>query len=127
MLEPENYVNGGTGLLKFVAQPHKVNSGVQPFKSFVDMVRGHEVQVRGRNHPEKQNPVNKQNLLSKASMSLPGSATLEGKVVGSRCSAEEFYVGKTNRVGYNKRSPLHFKSVWLQHGYGNKRELGSFV
>ena len=45
MLEPENYVNGGTGLLKFVAQPHKVNSGVQPFKSFVDTVRGHEMQV----------------------------------------------------------------------------------
>ena len=48
MLEPENYVNGGTGQPKFVAQLHKVNSGVQPFKSFADMVHGHEVQVRGR-------------------------------------------------------------------------------
>ena len=71
MLELENYVNGGNGLLKFVAQPHKVNSGVQPFKSFVDTVRGHEVHVRDRNQPEKQNPVNKQNLLREASVSLP--------------------------------------------------------
>ena len=41
ILEPENYVNGGTGQLKFVAQFHKDRSGVQPFKSFADMVRGH--------------------------------------------------------------------------------------
>ena len=123
MLEPENYVNGGTGLLKFVAQPHKVNLGVQPFKSFVDTERGHEVQVRGRNQPEKQNPVNKQNLLREAPVILP--IPVKGRAVGSRCNAEEFYIGKTNWVGYNKRSPLHFKSVWFEHGYGNKRELGS--
>ena len=49
MLELENYVNGGTGQPKFVALLHKVNSGVQLFKSFADTVRGHEVQVRGRN------------------------------------------------------------------------------
>ena len=30
MLEPENYVNGGTGQSKFVAQLHKDNSGVKP-------------------------------------------------------------------------------------------------
>ena len=124
MLEPENYVNGGIGLLKFVVQPHKVNSGVQPFKSFVDTVRGHEVQVRGRNL-EKQNPVSKQIMLSEAPVSLLGLAILGGRVVGSWHSAEEFYVGKTNRVGYNKRSPLNFKSVWLEYGYGNKHELGS--
>ena len=123
MLEPENYVNGGTGLLKFVAQPHKVNSGVQPFKSFVDTVCGHEVQVRGRNQPEKQNTVNKQNLLREVPVSLP--VPVKGRAVGSRCSTEEFYIGKKNRVGYNKRSPLHFKSVCFEHGYGNKRELGS--
>ena len=125
MLEPKNYVNGGIGLLEFVAQPPKVNSGVQPFKSFVDTVCGHEGQVRGRNLSEKQNPVSKQIMLSEAPVSLLGLAILEGRVVGSRRSAEEFYVGKTNRVGYNKRSPLNFKSVWLEHGYGNKRELGS--
>ena len=49
MLEPENYVNGGSGQLKFVAQLHKDKSGVQPFKTFADTVRGHQVQVRGRN------------------------------------------------------------------------------
>ena len=47
MLEPENYVNGGTGQPKLVALLHKVNSGVQLFKSFADTMRGHEVQVRG--------------------------------------------------------------------------------
>ena len=26
-MEPENYVNGGTGQSKFVAQPYKVNLG----------------------------------------------------------------------------------------------------
>ena len=125
MLEPENYVNGGIGQSKFVAQPHKVNSRVQPFKSFADMLRGHEVQVRGRNWSEKQNLVSKQKMLSEALVSLPSPATLEGRVVGSRRSAEEFYVGKTNPVGYNRRYPLNFKSVWLEHGYGNKHELGS--
>ena len=43
MLELENYVNGGTGQSIFVAQLHKDNSRVQPFKSFADMVCGHEV------------------------------------------------------------------------------------
>ena len=59
-------------------------------------------------------------------MSLPGPTTLEGRVVGSRRSAKEFYVGKTNPIGYNRRSSLNFKSIWLEHGYGNKRELGNF-
>ena len=45
--------------------------------------------------------------------------------MGSQCSAEEFYIGKTNRVGYNKIFPLHFKSVWFEHDYGNKRVLRS--
>ena len=49
MLEQENYVNGGFGHSKFVAQLYKNNSGVQPFKTFVDIVHGHQVQVRGRN------------------------------------------------------------------------------
>ena len=49
MLDPENYVNGGNGQSIFVAQPYKDNSRIQPFKSFADMVCGHEVQVRGRN------------------------------------------------------------------------------
>ena len=47
LLEPENYVNSGYGQSSFVAKPHKDNSRVQPFKSFADTVRGHEVQVRG--------------------------------------------------------------------------------
>ena len=49
LLEPENYVDGGIGQSKFVAQLRKDNSGFQPFKSFADTVRGHQVQVRGRN------------------------------------------------------------------------------
>ena len=43
ILELENYVNGGTGQLKLVAQLHKDSSGVQPFKSFADTMRGHQV------------------------------------------------------------------------------------
>ena len=49
MLEPENYVNGGSGHSKFVAQLHQDKSRVQPFKTFVDTVHEHQVQVRGRN------------------------------------------------------------------------------
>ena len=51
LLEPENYVNGGSDHPKFIAQHHKVNLGVQPFKTFTDTVRGHQVQVKGRNQP----------------------------------------------------------------------------
>ena len=125
MLEPENYVNGGIGQSKFVAQLHKDNSGVQPFKSFADMVRGHVVHVRGRNQLEKQNPVIKQKMLNEALVSLPGLMTLEGRVVGSRPSTEEFNVGKTNLVGNKRRSPLNFKSNWIEHVYGKKCELGN--
>ena len=46
-------------------------------------MRGHEVQVRGRNQSELQNLVSKRKMLSEASVSLPGPATLEGRVVGS--------------------------------------------
>ena len=48
LLEPENFVNGGSSFSKFVAQHHKDISRVQPFKTFVDTVCGPQVQVRGR-------------------------------------------------------------------------------
>ena len=51
MLEPDNYVNGGSGHLKFVAQSHKDTSGVQPFKSYADTMRGYQVQVKDRLQP----------------------------------------------------------------------------
>jgi len=41
LLELDNYVNGGTGHSKFVARLYKDNSGVHPFKSYADTVRGH--------------------------------------------------------------------------------------
>ena len=44
-------MNGGSGFSKFIAQHHKDNSGVQPFKTFADMVRGPQVQVKGRHQP----------------------------------------------------------------------------
>ena len=50
MVEHENYVDGGSGQPKFVAQLFKDKSGVQPSKTFADTVRGHQVQVRGRNN-----------------------------------------------------------------------------
>ena len=65
-------------------------------------------------------------MLSEAPMSLPSSSTLEGRLVGSRRSTKEFNVGKTNPVGYKRRSLLNFKSNWIEHVYGNKRELGNF-
>ena len=73
-----------------------------------------------------QNQVSKQKRWSKAPLSLLGSATLEGRVVGSQCRTEEFYFGKTNSVGYKRRSPLNFKSNWIEHVYGNKQGLGNF-
>ena len=88
-------------------------------------MRGHEVQVRGRNQSELQNLVSKRKMLSEASVSLPGPATLEGRVVGSQCRTKELNFGKTNPVGYKRRSPLNFKSNWIDHVYGNKRELGN--
>ena len=41
MMEHENYVDGGSGQSKFVAQLFKDKSGVQPSKTFADTVRGH--------------------------------------------------------------------------------------
>ena len=123
MLEPENYVNGGTGQPKFVALLHKVNSGVQLFKSFADTVRGHEVQVRGRNQSVKQNPRIKQKMLSETSKCLLGPTILEGGIVGARRSTEGLNFGMTNLVGNKRGSPLHFKSNWIEHAYGKKNEL----
>ena len=51
LLKPDNYVNGGSGHSKFVAQLHKDNSGVHPFKSYADMVCEHQVHVRDKNQP----------------------------------------------------------------------------
>ena len=82
ILEPENYVNGGTGHLEFVAQHHTGRAGVQPFKSFANTVHGNQMQVRGRKQPYQLNShdkekwllgVNKgekQNLLSETAVSL---------------------------------------------------------
>ena len=62
MLEPKNYVNGGSGQLKFVAQLLKDKSGVQPVKSFADMVCGHPVQVRGNYQPNLLNAHEKRKM-----------------------------------------------------------------
>ena len=125
MLEPENYVNGGNGQSKFVAQLHKVNSGVQPLKSFADTVCGHEMQVRGRNQSVKQNPGIKQKMLSEVPECLPSPTSLEGRVVGARCSSEGLNFGMTNLVGNKRRSPLHFKSNWIENAYGKTSDLGN--
>ena len=89
-------MNGGSGFSKFVAQHHKDNSGVQPFKTFADTVRGRQVQVKGRHQlnlvsarvkgnlileddkREKQNPVFEQRPVSKS-----GPTNLGGGEVGS--------------------------------------------
>ncbi|KAK9994668.1 hypothetical protein SO802_024371 [Lithocarpus litseifolius] len=55
MLEPDQYVNGGSSYLKFVAQTRKDSLEIQPFKTFADIVRGHQVQARGKNLPHLSN------------------------------------------------------------------------
>ena len=85
------------------------------------MVRGHEVQVRGRNQSVKQNPGIKQKMLSEMPECLPGLTTLEGRVVGARRNIEGLNFGMTNLVGNKRRSPLHFKSNWIEHAYGKKK------
>ena len=87
------------------------------------MVRGHEVQVRGRNQSVKQNPGIKQKMLSEMPECLPGLTTLEGRVVGARRNIEGLNFGMTNLVGNKRRSSLHFKSNWIEHAYGKKSEL----
>ena len=64
-------------------------------------------------------------MLSEAPMSFLGLSTLEGRVVGSRRNTKEFNIGKTNPIGNKRRSPLNFKSNWIEHVYGKKRELGN--
>ena len=135
ILEPENYVNGGTGHLKFVAQLHTGRAGVQPFKSFVDTVRGNQVQVRGRKQPYQlsshdkgkwllgDNKGEKQNLLSETAVSLPGPATLGGTEVGSWSSTEDFNVGKLFPKRNFRRFSFNFKSNRTIHDYGKKLEL----
>ena len=131
LLELDNYVNGGSSFLKFVAQHHKVSSRVQPFKTFADMVHRSQVQVKGRHHPklvsahakgimiledkkrEKQNPVFQQRPVNTL-----GPTTLGGGEVGSRCINEEFEFGETETVKEKRRSSLKIHSNWNKHANG---------
>ena len=113
-LELENYVNGGSGQSIFVAQLHKDNLGVQPFKTYADMVCGN------------QHPVIEQRMLSGTPVSIPGPTFLGGRDVGSRCINEEFNFGEKNPVGNKRRSLLKFNSNWNIHGYGKKRDFRKF-
>ena len=62
----------------------------------------------GDNKGEKQNLVIEQRLLSKMPVSIPGSTTLGGRDVGSRCINGEFNFGETNLIGNKRRSSLKF-------------------
>ena len=64
-------------------------------------------------------------MLSEGPVSLLGLTTLGGRDMGSRRSTKEFNLGETNPVGNKRRSPLNFKSNWIEHGYGKKHELGN--
>ena len=108
MLEPKHYVDGGSGHSKFVAHPHKDNLGIQTSKTFAEIMRGYQVQVRGRNHPHllsihdkgksqlgedrvvKHNPEVEQMVLSEIMASKPCSMALGGGQVGSRCINVDF-------------------------------------
>ncbi|KAK7827549.1 hypothetical protein CFP56_031150 [Quercus suber] len=141
MLEPENYVHDGSGHLRFVAQPLRDNSRVLPFKTFADTVRGHQVQVSGRNQQkllnthdkgkwllgdnrgEKQNSVSVQRRLSATPVSTPGPTTLGGRVVGYRSINGKSDLGETNPVGNNRRFPWKFKSSLNVSVFGKERDL----
>ena len=123
-----------------MAQSHKDTLRVQPFKSYVVMVCGHQVQVRDRFQPyllsalgkgnlhlgdnkgekekmkEKQNPVLKQRLLCKRLVSFLG-------LMGSWCRSEILNLEKTILVEKQRRSLLNFKLNWADHVFGNKGEL----
>ena len=142
MLEPEYYVNGGSGQSKFVAQSHKDNSGIQASKTFAETVRGHQVQGRGRNQPlllsihdkgkshlgedkvVKQNPEGEQMVLNKNPAGKPCPTALgRGGDVGSRCINVNFNLGEINPVGNKKRFPLRFSSNSNESAYGKERDL----
>ena len=135
MLEPKNYVNGGSGQLKFVAQLLKDKSGVQPVKSFADMVCGHPVQVRGNYQPnllnahekrkmqnrgEKQNSVIDHRRVSDTTVSIPGPMNLGGRDGVPRHCGVELTLGETNSAGNRRSFPLNFKSKTV---FGKECEL----
>ena len=134
LLEPDNYVNGGSGFSKFVAQHHKVSSRVQPFKTFVDMVRGSQVQVKGQHQPKlvsahakgtmilEDKKREKHPAFEQRPVSTSGSTTLGGREVGSRCINEDFEFGETDTVK-EKKSPLKIHSNWNKHANGKECEL----
>ena len=120
-----------------MAQSHKDTLRVQPFKSYVVMVCGHQVQVRDRFQPyllsahgkgnlhlgdnkgekekmkEKQNPVLKQRLLCKSLVSFLG-------LMGSRCRLKILNLEKTILVEKQRRSLLNFKFNWADHVSSDK-------
>ncbi|KAL0010938.1 hypothetical protein SO802_006046, partial [Lithocarpus litseifolius] len=144
MLEPDQYVNGGSGYLKFVAQTRKVSSEIQPFKTFADTVRGHQVQARGRNLPHlssvsdkgqlhlgeikgvKQNSVADKLGLNERPVSKPVPLALGGGDEVSRCINADFNLGEKNPVGIKKRFPLKFSSNSNESVYGKERELRKY-
>ena len=141
MLEPEHYVDGGSGHSKFVAHPHKDNSGIQTSKTFVETVHGYQVQVRGRNqlhlfsiHDKgksqlredrvvKQNPEVEQMVLSEIPAGKPCPTALGGGDVGSRCINVDFKLGEINLGGNKKRFPLRFIPNSNESVYGKECDL----
>lgn len=84
LLEPENYVYGGSSHLIFAAQLHKVDSGVQPFKTYAVTVRG------------KQYPVFEQRMLSGTPVGIPGLTSLGSRDEGIQSINEAATFGGTN-------------------------------
>ena len=104
-------------------------------------MRGHQVQVKGRNRPnllnahdkgklqlgdnrgKKQNLVIEQRRLSEMPVSIPGLTTLRGRDVGFQRINVEFNLGETNPVGNKRIFPLKFNSNLNGSVYGKEREL----
>lgn len=141
MLKPDHSVVSGFGHLKFVAQPCKDNSEIQAFRTFVETVRGHHVQVRGRNQPHqlcitdkgktqvaedrlvKPNPEPAQMVLSRIPVGKLCLTALGGGDVSSWCINVDFNFREINLVGNNKKFPLRCSSNSNEFVYGKERDL----
>ena len=136
MLEPNQYAVGGSGLIKFVAQPHRCNSEIQNTRTFAETVQGHHVQVMDSKHPEqlcikdkgKTQLGEERKVMPKSD---PAKVVMSGKLVAkifliavgggsvkSRSINVDINLGETIPVGNKKRFPLRFNSNSNNSDYG---------
>ena len=135
MLYPSQFAMGGTGHPKFIAQVHKHNLEVQNSRTFAKAMQGYRGKVEDRKQLKQLGTTDKgkmtQLVMNQRFIGAKVGDFSVGKpdkmVVGGDRREQginvETELGEQNPVGNNKRSPLKFKSIWNEHGYGNKHDL----